>query len=313
MQSGRLLSIRPDGSDLRCLFTVTAEATGKVAWSSAADRVLLGPAIVADTAGVRASGYFSTNTKVVWSTPTGKALIAPKADTGQLVWRSSTNQATRLDVSFLQRTDFAAYHPSGKAIAATGVGRDGVPGVYVATNRGKSPKLLARLETPNSELTELGFSSSGTLLFFLHHHDDTGGYHVHRLQLSSLALTDVVEEPGTARHLTVSTVDDETLAWQVAQDATPLRVEASIGSGPVSTVDVGPGLDVEPVGWLSSTRLVVRSVPTGSPSGSVGDLWLWSPGAAPVHLASGISQAAVRIPQGVYQDPPDAGEAQAPG
>ena len=313
MQSGQLLSIRPDGSDLRCLFTVSGDETGRVAWSAGADRVLLGPSTVADAAGVRASGYFSTNTKVVWSTPTGKALIAPKADTGQLVWRSSTNQAARLDVSFLQRTDFAAYHPSGKAIAATGVGRDGVPGVYIATNRGKSPKLLARLETPNSELTELGFSSSGASLFFLHHHDDTGGYHVHRLQLSSLALTDVVEEPGIARHLTVSTVDDETLAWQVAVGATPLRVEASIGSGPASTVDVGPGLDVEPVGWLSSTRLVVRAVPTGSPPGSVGDLWLWSPGTAPVHLASGISQAAVRIPLGAYQDPPDAGEARAPG
>ena len=78
----------------------------------------------------------------------------------------------RLDVSFMQHTDFAAYHPSGKAIAATGVGLDGTPGVFIATNRGAAPQAIARLETPNSTLTELGFDMSGRALFFVHHHDD---------------------------------------------------------------------------------------------------------------------------------------------
>jgi hypothetical protein len=309
---GQLVSTRPDGSDRRCLVAMTAAETGRIAWSSGADRVLLGPATVADANGVRPSGYFATNEKVTWSTPTGKALLAPKADTGQLIWRSSTDQNNRLDISFLQHTDFAAYHPSGKAIAASGTGSDG-PGVYMATNRGKSAKVVAKLETPNSQITELGFSTVGDILYFVHLHDDTSSYHVHRLQVATLDLTDVVDEAGSARRLTVSTVDQGALAWQVAEPGKPLRVEAVVQSAPVTTVDVGPGLDVEPVGWLSSTRLVVRSVAAGASPAALGDLWLWSPGSAPVRVAAGVGRAAVRIPQGPATDPPDQIQAQAPG
>jgi hypothetical protein len=268
---------------------------------------------VADASGRRASGFFADNTKVSWSTPTGKALIAPRATDGKLVWRSSTDSADRLDVSFMERTDFAVYHPSGKAIAATGVGLDGTPGVFIATNRGAAPQAIARLETPNSTLTELGFEMSGQALFFVHHHDDTGDYHVHRLELSSLTLSDVIEAPGTASHLTVSTVQDETLAWQVGVDGQPLQVMASVGGAAPVAVEVGAGVDAEPVGWLADGRLVVRTQPAGSAVGTPGDLWLWSAGAAPVHVAAGVAQAAVRVPQGPFVDPPDRIEAQAPG
>ena len=229
------------------------------------------------------------------------------------MWRSSTDAGDRLDVSFMQHTDFAVYHPSGKAIAATGVGLDGTPGVFIATNRGVDPQVIARLETPNSTLSELSFEMSGQALFFLHHHDDTGEYDVHRLQLDSLALTDVIEADGTASHLTASTVEDETVAWQVAEDGQPLRVMASVdGAAPVA-VDVGGGVDTEPVGWLSDGRLVVRTQPAGGTPGTTGDIWVWSPHGVRVHVAGGVDQVAVRVTQGPAQDPPNRIEAQAPG
>lgn len=312
VRDGRLWSTDPDGSSTQCLLEV-GDVSGRVQWSSAADRVLLGPATVADGSGTRASGFFTDNAKVAWSTPTGKALIAPRAADGRLVWRSSTNAGDRLDVSFMQHTDFAAYHPSGKAIAATGIGLDGTPGVYIATNRGVDPQAIARLETPNSTLTELSFGMSGRTLFFIHHHDDTGDYHVHRLALDGLFLSDVAEAEGTASHLTASTVDDETVAWQVAVDGQPLRLMASVdGAAPVAVV-VAEGVDAEPVGWLSGGRLVARTQPAGSAPGTPGDLWVWSAGAAPVHVAGTVAQAAVRVVQGPFVDPPNRVEAQAPG
>ncbi len=269
VRDGRVLEVAADGTGAHCLLDA-ADASGRLQWSSAGDRVLLGPATVADASGRRASGFFADNTKVSWSTPTGKALIAPRATDGKLVWRSSTNSADRLDVSFMEHTDFAVYHPSGKAIAATGVGLDGTPGVFIATNRGAAPQAIARLETPNSTLTELGFEMSGQALFFVHHHDDTGDYHVHRLELSSLTLIrrDRGGGDGQPPHGQHGAGRDARLAGQrrrsaAAGDGQRRRRRAGGGRR-------GRGVDAEPVGWLADGHLVVRTQPAGSAAGTPG-------------------------------------------
>ncbi|MEQ1700631.1 MAG: hypothetical protein ABMA25_10990, partial [Ilumatobacteraceae bacterium] len=127
-----------DAGTVTCLADLGGRVVTWLSWSPDGDEVLIGPNTVLRADGTFTdSGYFADNTAVRWSAPTGKALVAPKASTGALIWRNAHDSGERIDVTFTDATTSAAYHPAGKHIAAAGVGRAGNgPGVFLASNRG---------------------------------------------------------------------------------------------------------------------------------------------------------------------------------
>mgnify|MGYP000851218758 CR=1 FL=1 len=275
--------------------------------------MLLGGATVADDTGQRESGFFPQNTQVVWSAPTGKSLIAPSVNDGGLVKRSSTDPAQRLDVSFLADTTAAGYHPAGRAIVAAGVDDNGTGGVFLASNVGKDPKVLALYDQQESAVDEVAFDESGSHLFFLHHHAD-GTEHVHQLGLPDLGLTTLYEAPGRkVGRLAVSSVDEQTAAWQIGAGSDGASVSTAI-AGVIGSVDIGvPGATLEPIGWLPGHRLVVVQRPAGNPDG-VGSVWIWNAdNASATKLVDGAGRVAVRVVRGPYQELPDQIAEQAPG
>ena len=298
----------------RCLTAVDPADTGPLRWSPNGERVLLGGATVVDATGTRPSGYFAENRDVDWSAPSGKALIAPSVNDGTLVWRSSTDSKSRIDVSFLAETTAAAYHPAGRAIIAAGTTEDGRTGIYLASNRGKDRKELAVVDDPaTTAITEVAFNSDGGVVEFLHQH--AGFYHVHQLQIPGLQLVDLVEEPGTADRLTVSDTDRQTVAWRRTTPDGQVTVRISFdGSAAVDAV-AGAGAQgstLEPVGWLPVNHLVVLEHPAGSPDGP-GRLWIVSQNQSAQQLASGVERAAVRTIHGEYNELPTDIAEQAPG
>ena len=294
-----------------CLFALDAKDAGPIRWSPNGEHVLLGGATVADSASVRPSGYFAENRNVTWSAPTGKALIAPSVKDGTLVWRSSTDAASRLDVSFLSDTTAADYHPAGRGIVAAGIDENGGGGIFLASNRGENRQTLATFDATESNVSDVAFDQRGTRVYFLHHHTN-GDEHVHYVGIPGLELTTLVQSTRPTSHLTMSLVDDQAAAWQVDNGDGTTAVGVALGDT-VSTVDLGTGADhvMEPVGWLSGERLVVLQRDRGDHSGS-GTLWVWTSGSA-TQLADGVERAAVRVIRGDYDELPTEIAQQAPG
>lgn len=297
--NGRLYESAGDGT-VACLTEVTADESGPIRWSPDATRVLLGGSVSTGENGRHATGYFATNPDVTWSAPTGKALIAPSVNDGTLVWRNSTDAGERLDVSFLADTVAATYHPAGKAIAAIGTDENGSTGLYLASNRGEDRKQLTFAEDPgDARLTELAFDADGASVFFLHLH--SGVYHVHRLVIDGLVLTDVADEPGAADHLVASTTVDGSVAWQQTDGETH-TVRAIFAGGELVTMSGAEATTaLEPVGWWGD-RLVVLEHENGSTG--AGTLWSWSGSEGPVQLAAGVERAATRVERGPFLELP---------
>jgi hypothetical protein len=262
--------------------------------------VLIGGATVAGDFGARQTGYFAENRSVTWSAPTGKALLAPSVRDGGLVWRSADDPGDRLDVSFLTDTVAAAYHPSGKGIAAIGVDENGSAGVYLASNRGENREQLTFLEDPSTAITELAWDGAGTSLMFIHDHGNF--HHVHRLQIDGLVLTDIAEEPGLADMLTSSTVEGGGVAWRQILDGA-VMVRADFGAGAVETYPASdPAMTAEPAGWVGGELLVVER--RADDPTAPGTLWAWSGGTSVRQLATGIDRAAARSALGPYAELP---------
>ena len=216
------------------------------------------------------------------------------------MWRNSTDAAERLDVSFLADTVAAAYHPAGKAIAALGTDENGSIGLFLATNRGQDRKQLTFAEDPaDTRLTELAFDANGASIFFVHLHG--GSYHVHRLVIDGLVLTDVADESGSADRLVASTTVDGSVAWQQT-DGPSHTVRAIFSGGELVTMSGAEATTaLEPVGWWGD-RLVVLEHENGSTG--AGTLWSWSGSDEPVQLATGVERAATRVERGPFLELP---------
>ncbi len=287
----RLYSVVP-GNAATCLTELTLDNVGPIQWSPTGDRVLLNSVTVFDGTQALPSGYFSSNTRVRWSYPTGKALIAPAVADNHLLWRTAGQPETRTDISFLERTDLAAYHPAGRNIFAAGQASDGRAGLFIASNRGENPQLIAQLDQPSTVITEIAPDTSGSRVYFVHDHRN-GTFHVHALDLPALVLTDVIQATEPVAKLTVGTTANSAIAWRLGDCSALTRTQIASAGVVADQPAAFAALSTEPVGWLDPQQLVLSVRPTGCAGPS--DLWVYnivSLAASP--LVTGVDNAAIR-------------------
>lgn len=289
----RMYSVTPGGAPTSCLSELTLDNVGPFRWSPAGDRVLLNSVTVFDGSQALPTGYLATNTGVTWSYPTGKALIAPAVADKHLLWRTAGQPGTRTDISFLDRTDVAAYHPAGKNIFAAGQASDGTAGLFLASNRGANPRLIAQLDQPNTVITEIAPDPSGSRVYFVHDHGN-GSFHIHALDFPALVLTDVTQAAEPVAKLTVSTIGAGAIAWRIGACAGLTRTQiTSAVSGATDQPTAFAALSTEPVGWLDPQQLVM-SVRAGGCTGP-SDLWIWNTAtSAAAPLIAGVDNMAIR-------------------
>lgn len=288
----RLYSINPGSGTSGCLSELTLDNVGPLQWSPAGDRVLLNSVTVFDGTQALPSGYFATNTRVSWSFPTGKALIAPAVADNHLLWRTAGQPETRTDISFLERTDVARYHPAGRNIFAAGQAADGTAGLFLAGNRGENPRLIAQLDQPTTVITEIAADPSGSRVYFIHDHGN-GTFHVHSLDLPALTLTDVTQVTEPVARLTVGATAAAPIGWRLGACNGLTRTQISGAVGVVDQPAAFAALSTEPVGWLDGQQLVLSVRATGCTGPS--DLWIWNIStSAATPLITGVDNAAVR-------------------
>ena len=306
----RMYSISP-GNPTTCLTELTLDNVGPFRWSPAGDRVLLNSVTVFDGTQALPTGYLATNTGVTWSYPTGKALIAPAVADNHLLWRTAGQPETRTDISFLDRTDVAAYHPAGKNIFAAGQAADGTAGLYVAGNRGENPRLIAQLDQPATVITEIGPDPSGSRVYFVHDHGN-GTFHVHALDFPALTLTDITEATEPVAKLTIGTTPSAAIAWRIGACAGLARTQISNGGVVADQPGAFAAMSTEPVGWLDPAQLIVAARPTGCTGPS--DLWIWNIAtSAATPLIAGVDNAAVRSVLSTFGELPGDINSAAPG
>jgi len=311
----KLYGVRPDGTGARCLALAGGEAGGEagdIQWGPRGDRVLLGPAVVLDAAGRRASGFFADNPGVRWSQPTGTALIAPSLADARLIWRRSTDAEDRLDISFLDRTDSAVYHPAGKNILSVGAAEGGLYGVFLASNRGENLRPVATVADPATTVHDLAWDTGGAHAFFIHDH--AGEFHLHDLSFPDLTLSYLVTSPLPLGGLVVA--DTTSIAWRIGEctgtTRTAVWLAESATSAQIGVRSALGKLSSEPVGWLTGGRLVLMARPSGCEG--PGDLWMATAGdSQPVLVATGVERAAIRKMAATPADLPGDINAQAPG
>jgi hypothetical protein len=299
----RLYAVAADGK-VQCLADLGTRSPTWISWSPDSDELLIGPDELLRSDGTSSTtGYFADNTNVRWSAPTGKALIAPKATTGQLIWRNAHDPAERIDVSFADSISSAAYHPAGRHIAVAGIGRDGQgAGVFVASNRGANAQRIGVLE-PGTTATEVAFDMSGNSLVFVHQHPD-GSAHLHRYSFLNGSLLTLADLPDvTPTDLTVSPVDEGDAAWTQTYSTTNSTTHVLLGGAATDVVANSPaGEHVSaPIGWLPGHRLLVESRPVGPPDSASFELWEWSPNGMS-KVIDGVTAAATRSVHGHFDE-----------
>ena len=288
----RLYTVNPASGTSSCLTELTLDNVGPLRWSPAGDRVLLNSVTVFDGTRALPSGYISTNNRVSWSFPTGKALIAPAVADNHLLWRTAGQPATRTDISFLARTDVAAYHPAGRNIFAAGQAADGTAGLFLAGNRGQNPRLIARLDEPNTVITEIAPDPSGSRVYFIHDHRN-GTFHLHALDLPGLTITDVATVAEPVAKLTVSSAAGAAIAARLGDCAGLTHTQVYDAAAAVDQPAAFAALSTEPIGWLDAQQLVLSARASGCAGPS--DLWIWNIAtSAATPLISGVDAAAIR-------------------
>ncbi len=295
-----LYALGPDSSSPRCLLDRVASAD--LRWNPT------GTALVIGTTAVGPDFEYSPPeaTGLSWTHPTGSSVVAFTADR---LWKVAIDNGTETDITFLATTDAVAYHPAGEHLLAIGTDFTGQYGMWLATNQGTDPLLLAFDE--GAILSDPAWTWLGEPIFVAVH--DDGMSHIHRVELTAEGGFDgpiIVESDEALDMLIPSPFDPIMLAYRTAGTPGARCVEGAHVA--VSNVDVPEPLNswtTNPVGWLPGERLLVMAYPDGCES--PGDLWSFSPGLCPgsvygaFPVIAGVDGAATRAPVPAPPPPPD--------
>jgi hypothetical protein len=290
--NGRAWAVSAAGGTPVCLFEVADP--GPFQWGPRGDRVVL--------AGLEVKGVGSSASRprsqvdpsvVAWGRPVGKAIafIPPggarldKAEIGgsQVVPVRPPAGAAYTEV---------VYHPSGRAIAY--VTHDGERwDLSMATNTGQS---ATRLQTSGQPIGPIAFSFSGHNLYHAARLTG-GGWKVHSYNLLDRRATGVLwQGRGPVQRLVAPKERGRTpqLAVDVGGGCGDRQALLSrLDGGPGAPLLPGAGAPTSAIGWLDASHVLVGSGGCGRPM----TLWVTDTnGGAPVRVADGAEQAAVRHP-----------------
>lgn len=300
--SGDRLFVAPPGTaTARCALEVQNPLD--VEWGPEGNRLHLGD--LRRYGGGRAASLEDDVESIAWSRPTGRSIVY--VSEGRLMKVDAFGREP-FDISFLADHDEVVYHPAGTHIAVTGTADDGTYGLWLATNVGEGPHLLAIGEDAR-RIFSLGFAHDGTTLYYAAKHANR--YDVHSLRLA------LQDETGTTRDAELGTLDsaDTEMGDVVVSEFADGRIAYSVGSCQEGTrtrvwdgsvTELGgelAELSTEPVGWLPNGELLVLARRTGCDG--EGTLFTWLP-AETTRVVSGISAAGVRAALPPPPGPPGA-------
>ena len=298
VSGGKLFVARRSGSLARCVMPVSRPTD--LEWGPKADRLHFGDLRRYD--GSRIVSLPGETQSVAWSRPSGRSIVYVAGggrDSRGLLMKVEAFGAEPSDISFLADHDEAVYHPAGTHVAVTGTARDGTYGLWLATNLGEEPQLLAIGEDAR-RIFSLSFSQDGTTIYYAAQHD-----HRHDVHSLRLALED---SEGKIRNAELKTIQSAPTA--MGDVVAPLlgthRIAYSVGSCVEKKVtrvwdgSVGElggrlaDLSTEPIGWLPTGELLVLARADGC--SRPGTLYAWHVRADRItRLADGVGVAAVRI------------------
>jgi hypothetical protein len=290
--SGRAWAVSAAGETPVCLFEVADP--GPFQWGPRGDRVVL--------AGLEVKGVGSSSSRpkgqldpsvVAWGRPVGKAIafIPPggaRLDKAEIGGGQVVPVRPPAGVAYTE----VVYHPSGRAIAY--VTHEGARWhLWMSTNTGQS---ATRLQTSEQQIGPIAFSFSGHNLYHAVRLT-SGGWKVHSYNLLDRRATGVLwQGRGPVQRLVAPKEPGRTP-----------RLALDVGGGCgdrqalLSRLDGGPGVPLLPaagtpttaIGWLDASRVLVGAGGCGQPM----TLWVTDiNGDAPVQVATGADQAAVRHP-----------------
>lgn len=308
---GTLFVASPDG-DVACGGPI--DVSGSLSWSGTGRRALAhSPDEVTVTERSDTTSIAGQAAAVGFSRPTGTSVLHISPDRRSLFKTSLEDIAEARDISFLEFTDHAAYHPAGTHIVASGLARDGTYGVYLADNLGRDPQPIARGESFEGDydpdeprITELAWSHSGDTLYFGADHGDV--HHLHSLSLNEVrgelvqgGFEVLATGPEPIEDVRVSEFTGRRLvAFGRGDCAAGFRTSVIVRQRDPQPLHELPGSTL-PVGWLPDGRLVLASSERGCEAAS--DLYMWSEGSSRA-LISDVSLAAVRARLPEPPDPP---------
>jgi hypothetical protein len=305
------MAAEASGDSEKCLADLrdhNAPTTGQMRWNADGDRVIIGTVALSGdlTQTTPLSGNPGEAPK--WSRPTGTSVVYIEPD-GSLMKRGSSG-GRAVDISFLASHDDVVYHPAGTHIATSGSSSDGSYGLYLATNLGTEEQLIARGEAAKF-ITDLHFSEDGRYLYYTAQHGPTN-WHLHRLTIGKDAILETLDKAEGRFSYSVSPWDWSRLAWLEPGDC---------GAGRPGTLHFPDHLEdrftippelaarnLEPIGWLPSGDLVVRSFPTRCTNAPLFDVYVLSRDEPVLIVNDTYGSVAVRAP--LPPPPPPPGEEQ---
>lgn len=293
---GRLYGVAPETGQARCL--VDGVDSTDISWGPQGDRLRIGDLVVSPEGAITlppAAGY-------EWTAPTGMSVMLIEADR---LSKAAVDGTATADITFLDVTDDAVYHPGGTRVLAIGTDDSGQYGMFMASNTGTDPTLLAFDE--GAVLSEPGWTGAGEPVFVAAHED--GPWHIHKVVVTEDGFLDgpILEEGGFALDMLMASAHDPLLIGYRRSEAAGQGCLAD-GRTTVIGVDLPAPLSEltsEPSGWLPRERLVVLSYPGGC--GNPADLWLFSAGFCPGSvygaslIATSVDGAAART---IAPEPP---------
>ena len=286
---GRLYGVAPETGGVRCLID-NAETTD-FSWGPQGDRIRIG------NRAITPDGDFAlqASSAYEWTAPTGKSVML--VEPGSLS-KVAVNGSGTEDITFLETTDAAVYHPSGTRVLSIGTDPNGQYGLFMASNTGTDPTILAFDE--GAVLTEPGWTGAGEPIFVAAH--ENGPWHIHKVVVTEDGALEgpILEEGGFALDRLMASAHDPLL---VAFRRAAASVQGCVDDGRATVIGVDlpeplASMTSLPSGWLPGERLLVLSYPGGC--NSAADLWLFSAGFCPGSvygaslIATSIDGAAAR-------------------